>query len=412
MSTECRDESPMAVAEHIFQLVGCAPAGPTLDGTLCPDLPQRPLLLTELRELLLDRSVSNTTRDVVWRDLVQNARKDAAQWKVAAVGMALPSLRTIARQLASEATEPEDVDNEVLVGFMAALYTIDLDEPNIRPRLCDAAKTAGRRARRIAESHSGRRAPVNESTPPPAPQGHPDFVLADAVAKNVVSQLDAELIGLTRLEDMPLHEAAACLGLTTEAATKRRQRAEPVLCEAVQTGIVSADLSVTITSAAPLQVGTHQASARSRTPSDTQSDSIEPKGGRGAFPGSARIRTPLYPAGRPIPQRHHRGRRVALVIAIVLLVLLIATAANAETVSAAPSSLSQVINNLRNWLIGFLVALATLMATIGGLRYLLAGGDPSEVAKAKSTLKFAAFGYAIAALAPILVAALKSIVGG
>jgi hypothetical protein len=78
---------------------------------------------------------------------------------------------------------------------------------------------------------------------------------------------------------------------------------------------------------------------------------------------------------------------------------------------AAPTSLTQVIDNLRNWIIGILVALATLMATVGGLRYMLAGGDPSEVAKAKNTLRFAAVGYAIAALAPLLVSILKQIVG-
>lgn len=90
----------------------------------------------------------------------------------------------------------------------------------------------------------------------------------------------------------------------------------------------------------------------------------------------------------------------------------LALAAAARPLSAAPTSLTQVIDNLRNWIIGLLVALATLMATVGGLRYMLAGGDPSEVAKAKNTLRFAAVGYAIAALAPLLVSILKQIVGG
>lgn len=80
-------------------------------------------------------------------------------------------------------------------------------------------------------------------------------------------------------------------------------------------------------------------------------------------------------------------------------------------VTAAPTDLNTVINNLRSWLIGLLVALATLCLTIGGLRYLLAAGDPSEVSKAKETLKYAAIGYGIAALAPGLVEVLKQIVG-
>ena len=78
---------------------------------------------------------------------------------------------------------------------------------------------------------------------------------------------------------------------------------------------------------------------------------------------------------------------------------------------AAPSDLKTVINNLRTWIIGMLVALATLFLTVGGLRMLLAAGDPGEVSKAKEALKYAAVGYGIAALAPVLVEILKRIVG-
>jgi hypothetical protein len=83
----------------------------------------------------------------------------------------------------------------------------------------------------------------------------------------------------------------------------------------------------------------------------------------------------------------------------------------AGEVLAAPSSLNQVIDNLRNVIVGLLVALATLFLTIGGLRYILAGGDPGEVEAAKKTLRYAALGYGIAALAPLLVSILKGIVG-
>ena len=78
----------------------------------------------------------------------------------------------------------------------------------------------------------------------------------------------------------------------------------------------------------------------------------------------------------------------------------------------AAASLDQVIANLTNWITGFLVGLATLFLTIGGARYLSADGNPAEVERAKSALKSAAVGYALAVLAPILVAALRSIVGG
>ncbi|KOX23893.1 hypothetical protein ADL05_01930 [Nocardiopsis sp. NRRL B-16309] len=75
------------------------------------------------------------------------------------------------------------------------------------------------------------------------------------------------------------------------------------------------------------------------------------------------------------------------------------------------SDLDTVITNIRNWIVGLLVVLATLLLTIGGLRYLLAGGDPGEVNKAKDTLKYAALGYLVAVLAPILVQILRGFVG-
>ncbi len=78
----------------------------------------------------------------------------------------------------------------------------------------------------------------------------------------------------------------------------------------------------------------------------------------------------------------------------------------------AVTSLAAVIANLTNWIIGFLVGLATLFLTYGGVLYMTAAGDPGAVEKAKTCLKSAAIGYALAVLAPILVTALQSIVGG
>jgi Type IV secretion system pilin len=78
---------------------------------------------------------------------------------------------------------------------------------------------------------------------------------------------------------------------------------------------------------------------------------------------------------------------------------------------AKPLTVDGVISSLQGWLSGLLVALATLYLTIGGIRYLTAGGDPTNIEKGKSALKYAAIGYAIAALASVLVSALQSVVG-
>ncbi|WP_262402994.1 pilin [Actinomadura sp. CNU-125] len=94
-----------------------------------------------------------------------------------------------------------------------------------------------------------------------------------------------------------------------------------------------------------------------------------------------------------------------------LTALLVPGVADASTSLAAAESLDQVIDNLRTVIVGLLVGLATLFATIGGVRYILAGGDPGEVEAAKKTLRYAAIGYAIAVLAPVLVELLQKVVG-
>jgi hypothetical protein len=83
----------------------------------------------------------------------------------------------------------------------------------------------------------------------------------------------------------------------------------------------------------------------------------------------------------------------------------------ADPTYLAVNTIPQVLDEATKWLMGILAAVATLFLTIGGVRYVTAGGDPGEVEKAKSAFKSAGVGYALAALAPIVVGILKSILG-
>ncbi|MGC9667415.1 pilin [Planosporangium sp. 12N6] len=112
--------------------------------------------------------------------------------------------------------------------------------------------------------------------------------------------------------------------------------------------------------------------------------------------------TPRRPAtDRPGRRLTRTVRRLAPALAVT------AGTALAVTLTAdaafAADSIPQVVNNIRAWLVGILVAVATLFLTVGGLRYLAANGDPGEVEKAKLALKSAAIGYALAMLAPLFV---------
>jgi hypothetical protein len=71
---------------------------------------------------------------------------------------------------------------------------------------------------------------------PPVPFGHPDLVLAQAVACGAITAVDAELIAATRLELRPLAEVATELHLPYQAARRRRARAEQRLVAAIRQG--------------------------------------------------------------------------------------------------------------------------------------------------------------------------------
>jgi hypothetical protein len=78
----------------------------------------------------------------------------------------------------------------------------------------------------------------------------------------------------------------------------------------------------------------------------------------------------------------------------------------------AANDLNQVIDNLRVWITGLLAGLATLLLMVGGVRYLLAAGDPGAHERAKGAIRTALIGYALALLAPVLTSIVQRIVGG
>jgi len=107
------------------------------------------------------------------------------------------------------------------------------------------------------------------------------------------------------------------------------------------------------------------------------------------------------------------ARVVTLAAATVVFALSAGARAQAAEMLAAPvGSIDQVLSNLRAWLVGILAGLATVFLTLGGVRYVMANGDPGEIEKAKSAFRGAGIGYGLAVLAPLVVSVLQGIVGG
>jgi hypothetical protein len=112
----------------------------------------------------------------------------------------------------------------------------------------------------------------------------------------------------------------------------------------------------------------------------------------------------------PTPPRTRLFRHAVVVTVLAAgLLVVVARPAFGDSVAVA-STLTGLISSLTDWLVGLLAAVATLFLTLGGVRYVTAGGDPAQIEKAKSALKSAAIGYALAALAPLIVSVLGSLV--
>jgi hypothetical protein len=272
-----------------------------------------------LRAILLRRSTRRGCRDAAWRQLVANARTEGPAWVVGAAGVALPALRKMATDLAEGYRgDVADLASAVLTGFLEALQRIDVDRPGVITRLRWAAYRAGIKARYTRDGIPSMPLPPLESQPPPPPWGHPDLILFDAVAKGVLSPLQAELIGRSRLEDLTLKQAAAELGIAYEAACKARQRGETRLTAAMHSGEVEHRLSAPgVKSGLPKAGGENPELAGVRGRSTTSDGTSEPDGSQtdpdeeGVFCGPAR--QPQHPTTCPAASRHrsggHRGKQ-------------------------------------------------------------------------------------------------------
>jgi Type IV secretion system pilin len=139
------------------------------------------------------------------------------------------------------------------------------------------------------------------------------------------------------------------------------------------------------------------------------------RGQRQTCSGSATHDTTTLATSRP----SHGGRarlrhRLLTIITLAVLFLVLSTwtaHAQPSQVLALAGSIDQVLTNIRTWLMGILASLATVFLSIGGVRYVMGGGDPAEIDKAKTAFKSAAIGYGLAALAPMIATVLQGIVG-
>jgi len=238
--------SPLGAVSAAFRLLTTGPRPLALHGaSLSGELPNRLVPLDEMRTVLLQPATSTTARNAVWAELVRRALAGSPAWTVALAGVALPGLyRAAASLTAAGRTDPADLETEVLTGFLTALRQLDPDDLDGIPlasRLIWAAYRAGARLAWADAAWAARRSDLSEdgSGPPPRPWGHPDFVLAAAVCRGVITAADAELIGASRLEGIPLRRLSARDRTRHDSLCRRRAKAEKKLTAAVLSGDLS-----------------------------------------------------------------------------------------------------------------------------------------------------------------------------
>ncbi|SCG58324.1 hypothetical protein GA0070609_3437 [Micromonospora echinaurantiaca] len=233
-------ETALTTAETAFMLLTCEPAPLVFDARPIPGLPDATMPLDELRTLLLLQRYDSDTADELWRQLAHHAREWGPAWVVGAIGVALPALTHLAAKITrGRARHADDVDSEVLAGFLHALRTADLAPPRLWLRLCWAAWRSGMA---VVKADDGEELPLDlpsGSRSPRMPYGHPDLLLGRAAAAGLITADAAELISATRFGDALIEHLAAEQGVTASALRMRRRRAERVVAAAVVRGDLS-----------------------------------------------------------------------------------------------------------------------------------------------------------------------------
>ena len=215
------------------------------------------------------------------------------------------------------------------------------------------------------------------------------FVLA-AASCGWIAERDADLILQNRVDGIPLRLLAQVIGANYQALRKRRQRAERQLRRLLTDSPMSPfPLPRTLTSCTR---GKHTA----RLHAAQKPRQVTPPAGRQLSSATARKETTM----------RRRAIFAAACTYTTLTVLVMAPDALAAT------DMNTVIGNLKVWLAGLLASLATVFLITGGARYVMAGGDPMKIEKAKSAISSAGLGYAFALFAPIAVTIIQQIVGG
>jgi DNA-directed RNA polymerase specialized sigma24 family protein len=243
--------SPLDAVDTAFAALTGDPQPLSLDlDSLGPGLglPAGVMTLPALRTWLLAHPRAYPARDAVWRELIRRARLDGPAWVIAAVALAMPALRRFAGRLCRGwAGDPDDLDAELLTGFLEALRDrVDLGRDAPHAALLMTAWRAGLRLRGRDGEQPVPVANLEQVTGPRTPRlpyGHPDVLIRRAVRLGILEPDDEQPYIDVRLGRRAIEPIAAALGVNVDALRRRLGRIDTRLAEALDEGLLTGAVS-------------------------------------------------------------------------------------------------------------------------------------------------------------------------
>jgi hypothetical protein len=231
--------SHLDVIERRFLAMTAGPRPLTLDCTaLGCGLPAEQMPLDEVRVLLLKRQTTWVTKDAVWQELGKRAHATPEPWTMVAAGMMMPGLKHIGSKLGARYLgDRNDLDSEILEGFLQALDIADVHASKLYAQLYWAAFRRGHEAcnreRRLAMSRSELTEAIADLRPA---GGHPDIVLAGAMLSGVVTPQQADLVSDVLLDRDDRSTAAKRRGMSRHQVASQLNTASRHLADYLLSG--------------------------------------------------------------------------------------------------------------------------------------------------------------------------------
>jgi hypothetical protein len=206
---------------------------------LAPGLPPKDMRPRTLLRFLLE-DADYPQRDQIWAAVITGARRPATAepYRLLAINLAARGLRrSRKRVILAHRDDTDDLDHDLIHGFLKRMTTIDVRATNLGMKLIESGLThaKGQQARPSKRARTSRKRRPPAAIAEPVADGTPDadlsglfheFLAALAADGRPLAERDVKLLTITGFDHVSVKDAADQLGMSLETVYKRRQRAK------------------------------------------------------------------------------------------------------------------------------------------------------------------------------------------